>query len=174
LEVQVILMQYDVMKEMLKSTVIVNYIQPDANRGINRISEGPSQVIRPSSRLTSYAGTPYDFENPSCGSWGPATEWVTQLRNSKRDERGSWNPRRNHFGGLLPELEYIVTDGRDASDFRYVNGPQQSQGQGQEMRLTCTNCGVNWVRSVRQSAAGYGNRCPGCGSADRFTEVGTN
>ena len=165
-------MQYDVMKEMLKSTVIVNYIQPDANRGINRVSEGPSQVVRPTSRLTSDAGTPYDFENPSCGSWGAATEWVTQLRASKRDERGSWNPRRNHFGGLLPELEYIVTDGRDASDFRYVNGPQQSQGQGQEMRLTCTNCAVNWVRSVRQSAAGYGNQCPGCGRSDQFTEVG--
>ncbi len=61
-------MQYDVMKEMLQSTVIVNYIQPGASRGINRISEGPSQVVRPTSRLSSYAGTPYDFENPSCGS----------------------------------------------------------------------------------------------------------
>jgi hypothetical protein len=163
---------YEIMKEMLESTVIVNYIQPNASRGINRISEGPSAVVRPTARLSATSGTPYDFENPSCGSWGPAAEWVQTLRNSKSGQRSSWNPRRHHFGGLLPELEYIVTDGRDASDFRYVNGPQQSQGQGKEMRLTCTNCSVNWVRSVRQSAAGYGNQCPGCGRQDLFSEVG--
>ena len=163
---------YESVEGMLESTVVINYIQEGARRGINRITGDASEIIRPRNTLGSYSGTPYDFENPSCGEWGPLTTWVTELRNNKSSQRSGWNNRRNHFGGLTPELTYVVTDGRDASDFRYVNGPQQSEGQGQEMRLNCQNCNGNWVRSVRQSAAGYGNVCPGCGIRDRFSETG--
>jgi len=163
---------YERVEEMLESTVVINYIQEGARRGINRITGEESEIVKPKKSLGSYSGTPYDFENPSCGSWGPLTNWVNELRERKSSQRSGWNNRRNHFGALTPELTYVVTDGRDASDFRYVNGPQQSEGRGQEMRLRCGNCGANWIRSVRQSAAGYGNVCPACGMRDNFSETG--
>jgi len=122
--------------------------------------------------LGATGGTPYDIENPPCGSWGELTPWITELRERNQSKAARWNPRRNHFGSLMPVADYVVTDGRDVRDFRFTNGAQYALNDGTEMRLTCQSCNTNWVRSERQSAAGYANRCPSCGTTDRFSETG--
>ncbi len=160
------------LEQMLRAnnTAVINW-NPQGT-GLTRQTLQEKKTTKASKNLSSTGGTVYDFVDPPCGTWGELTRWVTQLREKNQSKRRSWNPRRNHFGGLMPEMNYVVTDGRDARDFRYTNGALYKENSGEEMRLNCQNCNTGWVRSVRQSAAGYANRCPSCGTTDRFSETG--
>lgn len=160
------------LEQMLRAsnTSVINW-NPQGT-GMIRQSLVEKVSTKATKNLGASGGTQYDFEDPPCGTWGELSAWVQDLRDRNRSKRGSWNTRRNHFGGLMPEADYVVTDGRDVRDFRFTNGAQYAMNDGEEMRLTCQNCNTNWVRSPRQSAAGYANRCPSCGTRDQFSETG--
>lgn len=160
------------LEQMLRAsnTSVINW-NPQGT-GMIRQSLVEKVSTKATQKLSATGGTPYDFEDPPCGTWGELSSWVQELRNKHRGRSRSWNPRRNHFGGLMPEADYVVTDGRDVRDFSYTNGARYFENPYQEMRLTCQNCNTNWVRTPRQSAAGYANRCPSCGTRDRFSETG--
>lgn len=160
------------LEQMLRAnnTAVINW-NPQGT-GLTRQSLQEKKTTKASKNLRKTGGTVYDFVDPSCGDWGALTSWVNNLRRRNSSKRNNWNPRSNHFGGLMPEMQYVVSDGRDARDFRYTNGALYKELDGKEMRLVCQNCNTNWVRSPAQSKAGYANRCPSCGTTDSFSETG--
>jgi len=142
--------------------------------GLIRQAQLPKVHTKATQRLGTTGGTVYNFVDPPCGSWGELSPWLTALRKKHPNRANSWNPRRNHFGGLMPEATYQVTNGLDVRDSRFTNGGQYAMKDGTEMRLTCrgSGCNTEWKRSERQKNAGYANKCPRCGTKDNFTETG--
>ena len=138
-----------------------------------------SDKVKSDKVLISVRPTPYDVENPKQGGWGSLQPWIGKLRKKHPTDKGWWKKGKGgksypskHWGGLVPEDTYVVTDGKDTQNFGYINGPKTMTRDGEMMDLTCRVCNTAWKRTPRQSAANYSNKCPKCGAVGQFNETG--
>lgn len=128
--------------------------------------------------LISIRPTPYDVENPKKG-WGTLQGWIDSLRKKHPTDKGWYKKNRKgvqyptkHWGKLVPQQTYVVTDGKDTGNYGYTKGPKTLDREGKMMHLTCKVCSTDWKRSPRQSQGNYLNKCPKCGAVDQFSESG--
>lgn len=151
-------------------------IDPKELTPVEKVEE--SDKIHSDKVLISVRPTPYDVENPKKG-WGGLKGWIDGMRKKhptkkgwfKKDRRGKWYPAK-HWGKLVPETTYVVTDGKDTGNYGYIKGPKSMTRDGEMMKLKCNVCGTNWKRTPRQSKGNYSNKCPKCGAVSQFNETG--